>query len=226
MPKTMETVGIQAKGGKEHFEASFAHARMNTHDGPDLTKDGLRRSIREELRAVPYERRQEWSAEIQRWLRSDESWLPGRGGAVAMFGGIKTEPDVLPLLPWLAERGVRAAFFAIEGDTMAPRVVADEGGLRAGAMGVLEPDAVAGEPVDIERLDAVLLPGRAFNPANGARLGRGKGHYDRVLDRLRPSAPCVGVCFHLQLRDAVPLEAHDRHVQALVTERGWIRIPG
>jgi 5-formyltetrahydrofolate cyclo-ligase len=141
-----------------------------------------------------------------------------------MFGGIATEPDLVPLIAWLADRGVRAAFFSINGEMMRPHHVRSATDLHAGKMGVLEPVPSVCEALDTEELDVVLLPGVAFSRLNGARLGRGKGHYDRVLERLQPDRLCIGVCFDLQLHDAVPLEAHDRHVQALVTEQGWLRV--
>jgi 5-formyltetrahydrofolate cyclo-ligase len=127
-------------------------------------------------------------------------------------------------LPWFTEREVRPAFFAIEGQEMRPRAVSGLGDLRAGQLNVLEPDAAVSEGLEVDQLDVVLLPGLAFNPSSGARLGRGKGHYDRVLARLPARSRCIGVCFHLQLQETVPLEPHDRHVQALVTEQGWIRL--
>ena len=198
---------------------------MNTNPRPSLTKDELRRSMRTALRSVALEMRGEWSAKIMQRLIEDSSWVPNPGGVVALFGGIPTEPDILPLLPWLADRQVRTAFFAIAGDTMAPRLVDGHAHLHAGSMGVLEPDVARCEVIGEENLDVVLLPGMAFGSRNGARLGRGKGHYDRVLERVPAHALRIGICFHLQLHDAVPLEVHDRHVQAIVTEREWLRIP-
>jgi 5-formyltetrahydrofolate cyclo-ligase len=197
---------------------------MNTHGIPSLTKDVLRRSMRDALRAVPAAQREGWSATIRQWLTCEDSWVPRTGGVVGLFGGIATEPDLVPLIAWLADRGVRAAFFSINGEMMRPHLVTSPTDLHAGKMGVLEPVVSVCEPMDVEELDVVLLPGVAFSRVSGARLGRGKGHYDRVLERLPVETLRIGVCFHLQLHDEVPLEAHDRHVQALVTEQGWLRI--
>ena len=141
-----------------------------------------------------------------------------------MFGGIGTVPDVVPLLPWLAERGVRSAFFAISGDVMTPRLVNDLSQLRAGQLSVSEPDAATCEALAVTDLDVLLMPGLAFSRVTGARLGRGKGHYDRVVEQLPADKLCLGICFSLQLHDQVPLEKHDRHVHALVTEQGWLKV--
>jgi 5-formyltetrahydrofolate cyclo-ligase len=141
-----------------------------------------------------------------------------------MFGGVSTEPDLVPLISWLAERRVRTAFFAISGEVMSPRLVRDEAHLQPGQLNVSEPDRALCEELEASDLDVMLIPGLAFSPVTGARLGRGKGHYDRVLETLPSGRLCVGVCFSLQLCDEVPLEPHDRHVHALVTEEGWLEI--
>ncbi len=62
----------------------------------------------------------------------------------------------------------------------------------------------------------VVVPGLAFTPG-GHRLGYGGGYYDRFLASLPPSAVTVGVCFHEQLVDDLPLDPHDRPVDLVVT---------
>lgn len=191
-----------------------------------MTKGELRRSMRESLRAVLPEQRAVWSARIVEHLMEEDSWVPPAGGVVAMFGGMNSEPDLLALLPWLAERRVLAAFFLIEDTLMVPHVVRSVADLHARQMGVLEPDATRCEALPLEELGAVLVPGLAFCRKNGLRLGRGKGYYDRVLAGLPEGSPRLGVCFDLQLQETVPSEAHDVPVQAIITEQGWLRMEG
>jgi 5-formyltetrahydrofolate cyclo-ligase len=73
----------------------------------------------------------------------------------------------------------------------------------------------------LDELDVVIVPGLAFD-ATGARLGRGGGFYDRLLERIatlpagkRPT--CVGVCLDEQMVEKVPVEAHDLRVDMMVT---------
>jgi 5-formyltetrahydrofolate cyclo-ligase len=71
-----------------------------------------------------------------------------------------------------------------------------------------------GEIIDPTTIDFIIVPGVAFTIA-GARLGRGRGHYDRFLPRLRATATIIGVCFRERLLDEIPMDAHDvpmRHV--------------
>ncbi|OQA62663.1 MAG: 5-formyltetrahydrofolate cyclo-ligase family protein [Spirochaetes bacterium ADurb.Bin269] len=74
----------------------------------------------------------------------------------------------------------------------------------------------------------VLVPGLAFSRA-GARLGRGKGYYDRFLRELlvrypenRDHITLVGTCHRFQIVSNVPTEAHDIGVDCLLTGDGCI----
>ncbi len=66
-------------------------------------------------------------------------------------------------------------------------------------------------------LDFILLPGVAFT-RDGARLGYGKGFYDRLLAHLPDRPALVAGAFALQVVDELPQEATDRKVEWLVTE--------
>ena len=98
-----------------------------------------------------------------------------------------------------------------------PRVVNDEemvlcrytgaDSLRKGAFGIMEP--VGSSMSCHEKIDAVLVPGVAFD-AQGHRLGRGRGYYDRFLSALPcPRPQLIGVCFDFQKVGFVPTEICD-----------------
>ncbi|MBI5156821.1 MAG: 5-formyltetrahydrofolate cyclo-ligase [Acidimicrobiia bacterium] len=83
----------------------------------------------------------------------------------------------------------------------------------------------AGSPeVDPAEIDVALVPGLAFD-RSGIRLGRGGGHYDRLLARLRPDAVIVGVTPAALVVDRLPREAHDRPVGHLAVEDGVVSVP-
>ncbi len=64
----------------------------------------------------------------------------------------------------------------------------------------------------------VVVPGVAFTAA-GARLGHGKGFYDRMLARLAKKVACkVGVCFSFQLAPDLPVTETDVGMNVVVTE--------
>lgn len=76
-----------------------------------------------------------------------------------------------------------------------------------------------GSPVAPDRLDVVLVPGRLFD-RRGIRLGRGGGHYDRFLPRLRPGVPAIGVTVDERIVEQLPAEAHDVPMTHLATGSG------
>ncbi len=68
--------------------------------------------------------------------------------------------------------------------------------------------------------DVILAPLLAFD-AWLNRLGQGAGYYDRVFAQF-PAAHRIGVAWSMQQVDALPIEAWDVPLHAVVTEQGWI----
>jgi 5-formyltetrahydrofolate cyclo-ligase len=87
-----------------------------------------------------------------------------------------------------------------------------------GPRGVLEPDASRCKIVPLERIDIAVLPGLAFDE-KGARLGSGKGYYDRLIPRLAITTRKVALTFEEQIVPQVPMEAHDKHVDIIITDK-------
>ena len=69
--------------------------------------------------------------------------------------------------------------------------------------------------VPFESLDAVLVPGLAFD-RSGGRVGFGGGWYDRLLSRCRADAVRVALAFEWQFIPSVPLEPHDMPMDAFL----------
>jgi 5-formyltetrahydrofolate cyclo-ligase len=199
------------------------HHLTMTRNEMAMSKAELRIQMRDRLRATSADERAVWSVKIVERLMSDESWV-SRGGVVALFGGIKTEPNILPLLPWLIQRGIKVAFFAINGDHLVPYLVNDETDFISGAMGVIEPKIDPALEVKIEELSAVLVSGLAFGREDGSRLGRGKGYYDRVLGHPNYQGISIGISFSIQQIPVVPREPHDACLEHLVSEAEWLKI--
>lgn len=87
--------------------------------------------------------------------------------------------------------------------------------MRPGSLGILSPPP---EPAPwLQPVDTVLAPGLAFTTA-GVRLGYGAGYYDRWIADHHPRR-VLALAFAVQVVDWLPESAHDRRVDALVTER-------
>jgi 5-formyltetrahydrofolate cyclo-ligase len=58
---------------------------------------------------------------------------------------------------------------------------------------------------------------------HGYRLGQGGGYYDRTVQALRASGRvwAIGLAYAGQERPAVPREAHDQPLDAILTETGY-----
>ncbi|GLZ76638.1 hypothetical protein Afil01_14450 [Actinorhabdospora filicis] len=81
--------------------------------------------------------------------------------------------------------------------------------------GLLEPP---GEAVEFTAA-LVIVPALAV-AADGTRLGRGGGSYDRALARVPAGVPLLALLDEEEFVDALPAEPHDRRVTAVVTPAG------
>ncbi|MEJ2164882.1 MAG: 5-formyltetrahydrofolate cyclo-ligase [Desulfobacterales bacterium] len=86
-----------------------------------------------------------------------------------------------------------------------------------GPRGVLEPDASRCKLVPLERIDIAVIPGLAFDE-KGGRIGSGKGYYDRLIPKLAITTRKVALTFEEQIVPQVPMEAHDKHVDIIITD--------
>jgi len=75
-----------------------------------------------------------------------------------------------------------------------------------------------GKEVSPYELDAIVVPGVAFDP-KGGRLGNGAGYYDRLLAGVRKDTVLYGVCFESQLLAQVEMDTHDIPMDHVITEK-------
>jgi 5-formyltetrahydrofolate cyclo-ligase len=141
---------------------------------------------------------------------------------VLLYAALSEEADVGALVAPLHERDARTVFPRVRGDRLELVAASDLRTLQLGYRGIQEPVGPAVEPATIE---AVLVPGVAFDP-HGGRLGQGGGHYDRLLAALPEDTVRVGVCFACQVVPDVPREAHDLPVDVVVSDRAVYRTNG
>ena len=147
----------------------------------------------------------------------------GAGTVLLYLKAFPEEIETGPLLADALAAGRRVACPRVGGRAagMVRPEVRDLGARRAGTLGTPEPvpDAPIVAPED---LDWVLAPGVAFDPACN-RLGRGAGHYDRLLPRVRPGIEVWAAAFDVQMLDMLPVEPHDVPLTGVVTESRILR---
>ena len=182
-------------------------------------KTELRSCLRAELKALATDARTSATAELRARISASAAWQNAR--AVLLFFPVPSEPDISPLLANALAAGKLLAllrFNAVTNAYEAVRVIDPVRELAIGPFQVREPVAAC-PVVPLNRLDLALVPGLGFD-ARGHRLGRGKGHYDRLLAGF--TGMKIGVAFDFQIVTEVPREAHDIALHAVVTPTRWI----
>ncbi|GAB1812517.1 5-formyltetrahydrofolate cyclo-ligase [Mycobacterium sp. MUNTM1] len=100
------------------------------------------------------------------------------------------------------------------------------GTLTTGRWGLLEPPQPWLPPSALAQAGVVLVPALAVD-RRGARLGRGRGFYDRSLGGRDPHAPLIAVVRDAEVLDEVPADPHDVPMtHALTPRRGLIDLDG
>ena len=156
------------------------------------------------------------AANVAEWLRIRD---PRR---VGLFVSLVDEIDTAPLLEMLCDSGVQIALPRVRiAETQLDFVLArDLKTLKAGPFRLLEP---VGEPVPVDTIDIVIVPGLAFD-RKGGRLGYGAGYYDRALAHYE--RPRVGYCYRFQLLEHdLLLSPHDRRMTAIAHNEGVCEVP-
>lgn len=141
--------------------------------------------------------------------------------SVMAYLALPDEADPAGAIAMWRARGVRVAVPRVdwESKAMSAALLPDERGqLVETRHGLREPGPDA-EELAIDRIGLMIVPGLAFT-ASGARLGRGGGFYDRFLPRLSGSTTTVGLVLSCQIVDQIPVEPHDRGVEAVITDDG------
>lgn len=181
-------------------------------------KIALRREMKESLAKMRERARR--SKEICQAIVDHPSWR--RSVIVAIFAPMESEPDVELL--WKYAEGKTVCYPTIRMGGLDFMSVGGPESVTVGQFGIREPVFDQSRVIPPDTFDLVLVPGSAFT-ANGERLGRGGGFYDRLLASSGFRAFKVGVCFDRQVLDSLPLETHDQRVHRVVTESGWLQRP-
>lgn len=175
-----------------------------------MSKSELRAQMRARNREIAPEAREAAAKTIAETLERDDAFAGAR--TVALFAALPDEPPTAAMLAaWSAYK--RIVLPRVEGQTMQfydyrPNRTA------TGAFGIEEPEPQRLCPP--EAIDLIVCPGVAF-AADGTRLGRGKGYYDRYLSQPGMRAVRIGICYRHQLVDTLPSEPHDIRMQRIVT---------
>lgn len=186
-------------------------------------KASWRREMKRRWRDSCVENRAAATSAVAESLRA---WLATRPGTVLWYSPMPDEPDLRTLaLERLAARQKLALPRVASGTLAIHAWDGQSAALAPGALGILEPDPESCPEIPAASLGAALIPGLAFDPQSGIRLGRGAGYFDRWLANSGFAGESVGIALPWQLAGPLPSEDHDRPMDWLATTGGVIR-PG
>lgn len=176
-------------------------------------KAALRARVRQALAGLPPARRALEEELVTAAVQDTPQWRSAR--TVLLYRSVGAELSTVGLANAAWRTGKRVAFprVALDGQLHLQQVDGWSSFRPGGAYGIPEPPADAPELAPAS-IDLALLPGLAFDETGG-RLGRGGGHFDRLVGTgaLRLA---WGLAFDCQVVARVPREAHDRTVQRVV----------
>jgi len=152
------------------------------------------------------------SESIRQSIPSLPRWQDAQ--VVAAYAALPGEPDLRPL-DWIGAKNVLLP--RVDGEELVFHAVRDANQLKSGAFAVMEPDPEKCPAFDPREAEIIFVPGLAFT-AEGQRLGRGRGFYDRLLAALPPEILRVGVCFAEQVVPDIPSEPHDEEVDVVLSQ--------
>ena len=144
---------------------------------------------------------------------------------ILMFVGMRDEVATAPLFPELLKNGKRMCVPVFDRSLKLyyPSELKNfELDLEPGWFGILEPKPAERRPVAPAELDAVFLPGLAFD-RQGNRLGYGRGYFDRLCRGTR--AYKIALAYQFQIVDRVEATPSDVPVHMIITEKEVVECP-
>jgi 5-formyltetrahydrofolate cyclo-ligase len=186
-------------------------------------------ALRERLLAARRSVSDDAHAAEARSLADHVNALVKSGGTVCAYVPVGAEPGSVQMLDALLRHADRV-LLPVARTTAEDSAVAlqwgeyQPGHLVAARFGLLEPPGPWLPPAALAEASVVLVPALAVD-RTGARLGRGRGFYDRTLVLRDPHARLIAVIRDEELLDEVPHEAHDVPMtHALTPGRGLVEL--
>ncbi len=201
-----------------------ALSRFSAGATPPPAKVAMRRELLSARDALFPDGSAEFSAGITARLRALPEYRRARTVLSTLSFG--TEWDTRAFAEGVLADGKVLALPRVVRDprSLALHAVADHGAdLGPRVWGIEEPDPERCRKVALSEVDFALVPALSCDE-QGVRLGYGAGYFDRLLSGAGTRTFRVVALPEALVRPAVPREAHDVAVDALLTERRFLRM--
>jgi 5-formyltetrahydrofolate cyclo-ligase len=181
-------------------------------------------ALREQLVAARVGVADDVRAAEARMLSEHLEPMVSSGSTVCAYVPVGTEPGSVDMLDMLLRRSGRVllpiARTTGPGNNGMPLPLRwgeyRPGALVPGPWGLLEPPEPALPESALAEAALVIVPALAVD-RRGARLGRGRGFYDRSLDGRDPQARLVAMVRDVEFVDELPTEPHDVPMTHVIT---------
>ena len=179
-----------------------------------MDKKELRQFIRNKKRQYSSSQLEELSLSVLSRLNGNEHLQ--RAETILMYYSLPDEVNTHAYIDQLLTEGKKILLpEVIDGENMVIREYTGKHDLKEGAFHIMEPIGSLFPEERYQELDLAIIPGMAFDQ-QGNRLGRGKGYYDRFLQKI-PQVYKIGICFPFQLVDEIPTEETDIKMDAIMS---------
>lgn len=177
-----------------------------------MDKTTLRNEIRAAKKAVPFYEKLQRSQAILQQVAQLPRFVEAQ--TVLLYWSMADEVQTHEFVEqWYHRKTILLP--CVDGDDLRLRTYTGPESMVAGEQfGIGEPTGE--EFTDYDSIDIIIVPGVAFD-CHGNRMGRGRGFYDRLLQRT-PNAYKIGIAFDFQLRDTIPTEPHDIAMDKVISE--------
>jgi 5-formyltetrahydrofolate cyclo-ligase len=192
---------------------------------PELTptKLALRRTVRAQREGRAADERARLARRIAMVALEQPTIRSAR--CVAAYGSTPEEPGTGPLREALRARGTRVLLPVVADDKNLDWAE-DDGDLAVtpGGLRLPEPTGPRLGQAALTEADVVIVPALAVD-TSGARLGQGRGYYDRALQQLGAGVLVLALVHDEEVLDAstpIPADPHDIAVHGAVTPTRWM----
>lgn len=132
------------------------------------------------------------------------------------------EPPTREFVDWALHSGREVLLPVSREDGLLDWARFDRGGEDLDVLGMPVPTSELLGPMAVDAVDLMLIPA-ALVDRHGARLGWGRGYFDRTLGSMAHRPPVFAVVYDHEVVSEVPTEEHDQGVDGVVTPSGTIR---
>ncbi|MBO3769555.1 MAG: 5-formyltetrahydrofolate cyclo-ligase [Thermoproteota archaeon] len=183
-------------------------------------KDEVREIVLKRILSLTEEQKRSKSLAIISRLKKLEEFSKAK--VVMTYVSKSDEVDTTELIKDMLRSGKRVIVPVVDKEKkdLIPCEISSLEELGLGTFGVMEPKPNNANVVDLNEIDLVIVPGRAFDKKCN-RLGRGMGYFDRFLKR-RIRGKVIGLAFSEQVFEDIPVDENDVRVDAVVTEHAVI----